>query len=114
MDTPAEMIAEMRRDIQQIKAQPAGNNATSGVHFHGSAGLSILAVFALIVAVAAVIIVSIQRDADARVFFAEKHLMQAEVAALRIDSKNAADTAALAKAYAEDHETRIGKLERPK
>ena len=43
-----------------------GVNSTSGVHFHGSTGLTVVAVAAIVVAVAAVCVVAAWRSADMR------------------------------------------------
>ena len=70
-----------------------GINGTSVVHFHGSSGLTVVAVTAIIVAVAAVGIVAAWRSADMR-----------ELNTLRDDLD-------VAEAIIMQHEKRINKLE---
>ena len=70
-----------------------GINSTSGVHFHGSTGLTVVAVAAIVVAVAAVCVVAAWRSADMR-----------ELNTLRDDLD-------VAEAIIMQHEKRINKLE---
>lgn len=70
-----------------------GVNSTSGVHFHGSTGLTVVAVAAIVVAVAAVCVVAAWRSADMR-----------ELNTLRDDLD-------VAEAIIMQHEKRINKLE---
>lgn len=57
---------EASKDLQSAlkSVQSPLNVGTSGVHFHGSAGLSILSYVAIITAIAAVLVVSAWRSAD--------------------------------------------------
>lgn len=87
-------------------------NTTRGVHFHGNAGLSVISIFAIIVAVLAVVVVSIQRRADSEVFKARAELAEKEIAFLEERTTQALDAAKLAKAYTDDHEARLSKLEK--
>ena len=87
-------------------------NTTSGVHFHGNAGLSVISIFAIIVAVSAVVVVSIQRRADAVVFEAQTELAEKEMVFLKERTTQALEAANLAKAYTDDHEARLSKLEK--
>ena len=70
-----------------------GINGTSVVHFHGSSGLTVVAVTAIIVAVAAVGVVAAWRSADMR-----------ELSTIRDDLD-------VAEAIIMQHEKRINKLE---
>lgn len=58
-----EKIAEGMAEIRELMQAPApppppGNSSTSGVHFHGSAGLSIIGVVAICAAIAVLSAVS--------------------------------------------------------
>jgi hypothetical protein len=93
-----EKIAEGMTEIREMmKAAPPpppqGIQATSGVHFHGSSGLTIVGVTAIVIAVAAVLVVSAFRSADLR------------------DMQKLRDDMDMAAARIEQHERRINKVE---
>ena len=67
------------------KMERANNHSVSGVHFHGSSGLTLVGVAAVVVAVAAVCIVAAWRSADLR----EIEWLRNELASTRDDLKGA-------------------------
>ena len=87
-----DVIGKLNSVADRIE-RSGGINGTSVVHFHGSSGLTVVAVTAIIVAVAAVGIVAAWRSADMR-----------EINSLRDDLD-------VAEAIIMQHEKRINKLE---
>ena len=87
-----DVIGKLNAVADRIE-RSGGINGTSVVHFHGSSGLTVVAVTAIIVAVAAVGIVAAWRSADMR-----------ELNTLRDDLD-------VAEAIIMQHEKRINKLE---
>ena len=87
-----DVIGKLNSVADRIE-RSGGINGTSVVHFHGSSGLTVVAVTAIIVAVAAVGIVAAWRSADMR-----------EINTLRDDLD-------VAEAIIMQHEKRINKLE---
>ena len=92
IDAKFEHVIERLAEAQNAPAAPS-TTTTSGVHFHGSAGLSVLSAAAILAAISAVCIVAAWRSAD----------MQA-LNTLRDDLD-------VAEAIIMQHEKRINKLE---
>lgn len=98
METPAELVAEMRKDIKEIKAQiPAGNSAAITINAGGAVALGVgfIGILGIVIAVAAVLVVSSWRSAD-----------MADLSRVRGDVREL-------QAYREQHSTRINQLEAP-
>lgn len=65
IDAKFEHVIERLAEAQNAPAAPS-TTTTSGVHFHGSAGLSVLSAAAILAAISAVCIVAAWRSADMR------------------------------------------------
>jgi len=116
-----EIVSVISGKLDRIAARlehVGGSHSTSGVHIHGGGWLAILGIAALGLAGHEMSIDRVRREAELRVFAAERRTDLAELSTVRSNAIYARDQAAVAKTMAQQYRMefteRLAKLEATK